>query len=93
MGIFSFDPVKTITTGEGGMVVTNDEALYRNCSEYHDHGHDHNPDLDRGLESRRFIGFNYRMTELQGAIGLAQLAKLDDIIAAQRKHNLYMLVF
>jgi 8-amino-3,8-dideoxy-alpha-D-manno-octulosonate transaminase len=87
MGIFSFDPVKTITTGEGGMVVTNDEALYRNCSEYHDHGHDHNPDLDRGLEGRRFIGFNYRMTELQGAIGLAQLAKLDDIIAAQRKHK------
>ncbi len=87
MGIFSFDPVKTITTGEGGMVVTNDENLYRNCAEYHDHGHDHNPDLDRGLESRRFIGFNYRMAELQGAIGLAQLAKLGDIIAAQRKHK------
>ncbi|MBW2019508.1 MAG: DegT/DnrJ/EryC1/StrS family aminotransferase [Deltaproteobacteria bacterium] len=87
MGIFSFDPVKAITTGEGGMIVTNDAALYRNCSEFHDHGHDHNPELERGLEGRRFIGFNYRMTELQGAIGLAQLAKLDDIIAAQRKHK------
>ena len=87
MGIFSFDPVKTITTGEGGMVVTNDESLYVNCAEYHDHGHDHNPDLDRGLEGRRFIGFNYRMGELQGAIGLAQLAKLDTIIAQQRQHK------
>lgn len=87
MGIFSFDPVKTITTGEGGMVVTNDAALYRNCSEYHDHGHDHNPDLERGLEGRRFIGFNYRMAELQGAIGLAQLAKLDAIIAEQKRHK------
>jgi 8-amino-3,8-dideoxy-alpha-D-manno-octulosonate transaminase len=87
MGIFSFDPVKTITTGEGGMVVTDDEALYVNCAEYHDHGHDHNPDLDRGLESRRFIGFNYRMGEIQGAIGLAQLAKLGKIIAQQRQHK------
>ncbi len=87
MAIFSFDPVKTITTGEGGMIVTNDEALYLNCAEYHDHGHDHNPELDRGLEGRRFIGFNYRMAELQGAIGLAQLAKLDDIIASQKKHK------
>jgi 8-amino-3,8-dideoxy-alpha-D-manno-octulosonate transaminase len=87
MGIFSFDSVKTITTGEGGMIVTDDPTLYQNCSEYHDHGHDHNPELDRGLESRRFIGMNYRMAELQGAIGLAQLAKLDYIISEQRKHK------
>ncbi len=87
LGIFSFDPVKTITTGEGGMVVTDDEALYLNCSEYHDHGHDHNPELDRGLESRRFIGFNYRMGELQGAIGLAQLTKLNGIIADQKRNK------
>lgn len=87
MGIFSFDPVKTITTGEGGMVITDDAGLYRNCSEYHDHGHDHDPDLERGLEGRRFIGFNYRMGELQGAIGLAQLAKLDTIIAEQRRYK------
>jgi len=87
MGIFSFDPVKTITTGEGGMIVTDDFTLYRYCSEYHDHGHDHNPELERGLEGRHFIGFNYRMTELQGAIGLAQLAKLDAIITEQRRHK------
>jgi 8-amino-3,8-dideoxy-alpha-D-manno-octulosonate transaminase len=87
LGIFSFDPVKTITTGEGGMVITGDEALYLRCAEYHDHGHDHNPDLDRGAESRRFIGFNYRMGELQGAIGLAQLGKLDTIITEQKKNK------
>jgi 8-amino-3,8-dideoxy-alpha-D-manno-octulosonate transaminase len=87
IGIFSFDPVKTITTGEGGMIVTDNETIYQNCSEYHDHGHDHNPKLERGLEGRRFIGFNYRMGELQGAIGLAQLARLKGMIAAQKKHK------
>ncbi|MCW5202704.1 DegT/DnrJ/EryC1/StrS family aminotransferase [Desulfobulbus sp. US1] len=87
-GTFSFDSVKTITTGEGGMVICNDEELWRNCSEYQDHGHDHavNPG-GRGGEGRRFIGFNYRMMELQGAIGLAQLAKLDSIVASQQKNK------
>jgi len=87
-GTFSFDAVKTMTTGEGGMIITNDEELWRSCSEYHDHGHDHvvNPG-GRGGEGRRFIGFNYRMMEIQGAIGLAQLAKLDMIVAEQRKNK------
>jgi len=87
-GTFSFDPVKTMTTGEGGMIVTNDEKLWRAMSEYHDHGHDHvvNPG-GRGGEGRSFIGFNYRMMELQGAIGLAQLAKLDAICAAQQDNK------
>ena len=85
-GTFSFDAVKTMTTGEGGMIITADENLWRTMSEYHDHGHDHvvNPGT-RGGEGRRFIGFNYRMMELQGAIGLAQLAKLDSMIVAQKK--------
>jgi len=85
-GTFSFDAVKTMTTGEGGMMITADEKLWRIASEYQDHGHDHvvNPGA-RGGEGRRFIGFNYRMMELQGAIGLAQLAKLDAMIAAQKK--------
>lgn len=84
-GTFSFDPVKTITTGEGGMVTTNDPELWRTFSEYQDHGHDHvqNPG-GRGGEGRRFIGFNFRMMELQGALGLAQLAKLDGIIKEQK---------
>jgi 8-amino-3,8-dideoxy-alpha-D-manno-octulosonate transaminase len=87
-GTFSFDSVKTMTTGEGGMIITDDEELWRSMSEYQDHGHDHkvNPGA-RGGEGRRFIGFNYRMMELQGAIGLAQLAKLDDIVAAQQKNK------
>ncbi len=87
-GTFSFDPVKTMTTGEGGMIITNDEKLWRAMSEYHDHGHDHavNPG-GRGGEGRSFIGFNYRMMELQGAIGLAQLAKLDGIVAAQQQNK------
>ena len=87
-GTFSFDAVKTLTTGEGGMVITDDEQLWRSMSEYHDHGHDHqiNPG-GRGGEGRRFIGSNYRMMELQGAIGLAQLAKLDSMIVAQQKNK------
>ncbi|MFA7383313.1 MAG: DegT/DnrJ/EryC1/StrS family aminotransferase [Desulfurivibrionaceae bacterium] len=87
-GTFSFDPVKTMTTGEGGMIVTNDEKLWRAMSEFHDHGHDHavNPG-GRGCEGRSFIGSNYRMMELQGAIGLAQLAKLDGIVAAQQENK------
>jgi 8-amino-3,8-dideoxy-alpha-D-manno-octulosonate transaminase len=87
LGTFSFDSVKTITTGEGGMVITNDRDLYIRASEYHDHGHDHNPDVGRGLEKRNFIGFNYRMMELQGALGLAQLQKLDSLILPRQREN------
>jgi len=90
-GTFSFDAVKTMTTGEGGMVITDDEKLWRYMSEYHDHGHDHVPNPGgRGGEGRSFIGFNYRMMELQGAIGLAQLAQLDDMIVAQKKNKAAM---
>ena len=87
MGTFSFDSVKTLTTGEGGMIITDDGSLFTRASEYHDHGHDHNPDVGRGLEKRNFIGFNYRMMELQGALGLAQLKKLDDIILKRQREN------
>ena len=87
VGIFSFDAVKTITTGEGGMLLTNDRDLHTRASEYHDHGHDHNPNVGRGLEKRSFIGFNYRMMELQGALGIAQLSKLDNILDIQRNYK------
>lgn len=90
-GTFSFDPVKTMTTGEGGMIITDDDTLWRNMSEYHDHGHDHaEKPGGRGADGRSFVGFNYRMMELQGAIGLAQLAKLDAIIAAQKENKAKM---
>ncbi|MBN2419262.1 MAG: DegT/DnrJ/EryC1/StrS family aminotransferase, partial [Deltaproteobacteria bacterium] len=87
VGTFSFDAVKTITTGEGGMLLTNDRDLHKRASEYHDHGHDHNPNVSRGLEKRSFIGFNYRMMELQGAIGIAQLNKLDSMLKIQRENK------
>jgi len=88
IGTFSFDAVKTMTTGEGGMCITSDEQLWRRMSEYQDHGHDHvvNPG-GRGGEGRSFVGFNFRMMEIQGAIGLAQLAKLDGIVAAQKENK------
>jgi 8-amino-3,8-dideoxy-alpha-D-manno-octulosonate transaminase len=85
MGILSFDYFKTITTGEGGMVVTNDKMLFDRADWYHDHGHDHNPAVGRALEGRSILGFNYRMNELQGAVGQAQLRKLDYIISEQKK--------
>lgn len=70
------------------MIITDDASLWRAMSEYQDHGHDHVPNPGaRGGEGRRFIGFNYRMMELQGAIGIAQLAKLDAIVAAQQKNK------
>ncbi|MCK9229517.1 MAG: DegT/DnrJ/EryC1/StrS family aminotransferase [Syntrophales bacterium] len=87
MGIMSFDFYKTITTGEGGMIVTDSKHLYERSDWYHDHGHDHNPAVGRALEGRTILGFNYRMNELQGALGLAQLRKLDFILAEQRKHK------
>jgi len=85
IGAFSFDFGKTITTGEGGMIVTNDEDLYRRAREYADHGHEQNPNFPRGKDTRQRGGFNYRMMELQGAYGLAQLKKLTPAIAKQRQ--------
>ncbi|HUH66900.1 MAG TPA: DegT/DnrJ/EryC1/StrS family aminotransferase [Syntrophales bacterium] len=87
MGTFSFDYYKTLTTGEGGMVISDNKDFYLRAEWYHDHGHDHNPKVSRALEGRTIMGFNYRMNELQGAVGLAQLRKLDTIIAEQRKNK------
>jgi 8-amino-3,8-dideoxy-alpha-D-manno-octulosonate transaminase len=87
MGGFSFDYVKTVTTGEGGMVITDNIDLYHRAEWYHDHGHDHNPKVSRALEGRTILGFNYRMNELQGALGLAQLRKLDYIVTEQQKNK------
>ena len=83
---FSLDFGKVITTGEGGMLTTNDETTYKRARDYHDHGHEENPNVPRGRDTRRFPGFNYRMGEIQGAIGLAQLAKLDFIVESNRRH-------
>ena len=87
VGIFSFDFGKVMTTGEGGMLITNDEAIFKKAREYSDHGHELNPDFPRGEDTRSRSGFNYKMMELQGAIGLAQLKKLDYIIERQRENK------
>jgi perosamine synthetase len=84
---FSFHPRKSITTGEGGMLVTNDEAVAKRANVLRNHGasiseeqrhHGAQPYL---LASFDELGFNYRMTDLQAAIGLVQLGKLDGFIA------------
>ena len=84
---FSFDGGKTLMTGEGGMVLTNDEKVFIRSRAYHDHGHAYNTSVGRGEDFAIMNGFNYRMTELQGAIGIEQLKKLDFIIDEQRKNK------
>lgn len=87
IGCYSFDYVKTITTGEGGMVVTDNRDLYVRALEFHDHGHQHRTDVPRGKDSHRIIGFNYRMNELQAALGIVQLGRLDYVLSQQRKNK------
>lgn len=86
-GIFSFDYAKAITTGEGGMVITNNEGIYLTAREFSDHGHEQNPNLPRGEDTHKIWGTTYRMMELQGALGLAQIKKLDFIIEQQRENK------
>lgn len=78
MGMYSFNEFKTITSGDGGMVVTDDEQLYRRAFAMHDQGHSPNR---KGLEvgARPFLGLNFRMTELEGAVLVAQVRKLATI--------------
>ncbi len=86
MGTFSFDFAKSLTTGEGGMIVFKNKKDYLKAKAWHDHGHENNPKVPRWKDTRTSSGFNYRMSELQGAVGLAQLKKLDKIIKLQRMH-------
>jgi 8-amino-3,8-dideoxy-alpha-D-manno-octulosonate transaminase len=87
IGTFSFDFAKTMTTGEGGMLVFRGAEAASRARAWHDHGHENNPALPRWEDSRSGSGFNYRMNEMQGAVGLAQLRKLDDVVAAQRANR------
>lgn len=85
-GTFSFDFVKTITCGEGGAVLTNDEKIYTASDQFTDHGHDHIGN-DRGAETHPFMGYNFRISELHAAVGLAQIKKLDQFLSIQRKNH------
>jgi dTDP-4-amino-4,6-dideoxygalactose transaminase len=87
VGAFSFHPRKIITTGEGGMVTTNDPALAAEVDRLRNHGASV-PEEDRHASATPFalpefdvLGFNYRMTDLQAAVGLVQLKRLDQMLA------------
>jgi 8-amino-3,8-dideoxy-alpha-D-manno-octulosonate transaminase len=85
LGCFSFDYVKTITCGEGGAIITNNPDFHRKADHYSDHGHDH-AGSDRGAETHPFLGYNFRISELHAAVGLAQLARLDEFLALQQRN-------
>ena len=85
LGCFSFDFVKTITCGEGGAVITNNKEYYINSDHYSDHGHDHVGN-DRGAETHPFLGYNFRISELHAAVGLAQIQRLPEILAIQKNN-------
>ncbi len=88
-GTFSFDFVKTVTCAEGGAVLTNNKSTYINCDGYTDHGHDHAGN-DRGAEPHPFIGYNFRISELHAAVGLAQFRKLDQFLSIQKKNHQWL---
>ena len=85
--VFSFHPVKIITTGEGGLATTNDPVLYQRMAELRSHGvvrdaeRFEKPAAGPWVYEQQKLGFNYRMTDLQAALGLSQLERLDAIVA------------
>ena len=85
-GAFSFDFVKTMTCGEGGAVITSSEDIHTKSDGYSDHGHDHKGS-DRGADLHPFIGYNFRISELHAAVGLAQIRKLDQFLAIQKRNH------
>lgn len=91
MAVFSFHPVKTITSGEGGMVTTRDGELARRLRELRTHGMTKDPArLQRQGEGgwhyeQHELGFNYRLTDLQSALGRSQLTKLERFVAARNR--------
>lgn len=78
-GAFSFDFFKITTAGEGGVFITDNEQVYKYADSFSDHGHDHIGD-NRGMEQHPVLGFNYRISELHAAVGLAQMRRLDQVI-------------
>lgn len=85
-GTFSFDFVKIMTCGEGGAVLTNNEEVYKKCDQFSDHGHDH-MGKDRGADLHPYLGYNFRISELHAAVGLAQIRKLDGFLGLQKRNH------
>lgn len=92
MVVFSFHPVKIITTGEGGMVLTRREELYEKLSLLRTHGNTRDERLMEGESHGGWyyqqidLGYNYRLTDIQAALGLSQLQRLDQFV--ERRHEL-----
>lgn len=90
ISVFSFHPVKIMTTGEGGAAVTNQNHLYEKMKNLRSHGMTKNPDeMDKSSEGNWYyqqidLGYNYRLTDLQAALGLTQLNKLEKFIHRRR---------
>jgi dTDP-4-amino-4,6-dideoxygalactose transaminase len=84
IGAFSLNIFKTINSGDGGLVVTNDKTLYENAFSVHDQGH---KPMRFGVEvgARSILGLNFRMNEITGAVGLAQLGKINRIVDTLRQ--------
>jgi 8-amino-3,8-dideoxy-alpha-D-manno-octulosonate transaminase len=85
-GTFSFDFVKIITCAEGGAILTNSHDVYRKADQFSDHGHDH-LGKDRGADLHPYLGYNYRISELHAAVGLAQIKKLDQFLEIQKRNS------
>lgn len=88
-GSYSFDFFKIATAGEGGVLVTNDEEIYKKADVYSDHGHDHIGN-NRGMENHPYLGFNYRISELHAAVGLAQTRKVPGIKEKNRRNKKFL---
>ena len=86
MTIFSFHPVKTITTGEGGAITTNNEELYKKLLALRSHGmHKDGNMLNTWEYEMRELGYNYRLTDIQASLGITQLKKLDKFKKRRRE--------
>ena len=89
--VFSFHPVKIITTAEGGLATTNDSKLAKRMAELRSHGITKNPEDFEGIDcgpwhyEQQDLGFNYRMTDLQAALGISQLKRLDRIVEERNR--------
>lgn len=85
-GCYSFDFFKIATAGEGGVLVTNDEAAYKLADSYSDHGHDH-VGSNRGMEQHPIVGFNYRISEIHAAIGKVQTSRVPEVMERNNKNK------